>query len=46
MVSEIEFFFKAYNEAYAGKFKVLGTGNAKKAIQLVNRAAKTKVAEK
>jgi inorganic pyrophosphatase len=40
MVSQIEFFFKAYNEAYGEKFKVLGTGNAKNAIELVKRAAK------
>src|SRR5436190_10143397 len=40
MVSQIVFFFKAYNKAYGEQFKVLGTGNAKKAIELVKRAAK------
>jgi inorganic pyrophosphatase len=38
MVSQIEFFFKAYNQAYGEKFKVLGTGNAKKAVKLVKAA--------
>jgi inorganic pyrophosphatase len=40
VISQIEFFFKAYNEAYGEKFVVLGTGNAKKAIELVKVAAK------
>src|SRR5205814_1141408 len=31
MVSQIEFFFKAYNKSYGENFKILGTGNAKKA---------------
>ena len=34
MLSQIEFFFKAYNKAYGKHFKVLGTGNAKKAVEL------------
>jgi inorganic pyrophosphatase len=38
MISQIAFFFKAYNEAYGKKFKVIGTGNAKKAIEMVRRA--------
>ena len=40
MVSQIEFFFKAYNKAYGKRFKVLGTGNAKKAVELVKKAIK------
>ena len=32
MVSQIEFFFKAYDKAYGKRFKVLGVGSAKKAI--------------
>jgi inorganic pyrophosphatase len=40
MVAQIEFFFKAYNKAYGISFKVLGTGNAKKAVELVRRAVK------
>jgi inorganic pyrophosphatase len=40
MVSQIEFFFKAYNKAYGKRFKVLGVGTAKKAVELVRRAAK------
>lgn len=40
MVSQIEFFFKAYDKAYGKHFKVLGVGNAKKAIELVKQAAK------
>jgi inorganic pyrophosphatase len=40
VVSQIEFFFKAYNEAYGNQFKVLGTGNAKKANELVEQAEK------
>ncbi len=39
-VKQIQFFFKAYNKAYGVKFKVLGTGSSKKAIALVDRAAK------
>jgi inorganic pyrophosphatase len=39
-ISQIEFFFKAYNKAYGKKFKVLGIGTAKKAIELVKDAAK------
>jgi len=35
MVSQIEFFFKAYNKAYGKTFKVLGVGNAAKAVDLV-----------
>ena len=30
VVFQIEFFFRAYNEAYGKQFKVLGTGTAKK----------------
>ena len=40
MVSQIEFFFKAYDKAYGKHFKVLGSGSAKKAIELVKLAAK------
>ncbi|HEY3862274.1 MAG TPA: inorganic diphosphatase [Verrucomicrobiae bacterium] len=40
MVSEIQFFFKAYNKAYGKHFRVLGIGNAKKAQELVSRAVK------
>ena len=40
MVSQIAFFFKAYNKAYGKRFKVLGTGNAKKAVELVKQAVK------
>jgi inorganic pyrophosphatase len=40
VVSQIEFFFKAYNKAYGRTFKVLGIGDAKEAMHLVNRAAK------
>jgi len=40
MVSQIEFFFKAYDKAYGKRFKVLGVGGAKKAIELVKLAAK------
>jgi inorganic pyrophosphatase len=39
MVSQIEFFFKAYNKAYGEQFKVLGTGGAKKAVELVRQAS-------
>jgi inorganic pyrophosphatase len=39
-VSQIEFFFKAYNKAYGEKFEVLGVEDAKKAIELVKRAVK------
>jgi inorganic pyrophosphatase len=38
-ISEIEFFFKAYNQAYGKTFKILGTGDAKKAVELVKKAA-------
>ena len=40
MVSQIEFFFKAYNKAYGKHFKVLGTGSPKKAVELVKTAVK------
>jgi inorganic pyrophosphatase len=40
MVSQMEFFFKAYKKAYGKRFKVLGVGNAKKAIDLMKRAVK------
>ncbi len=40
MISAIEFFFKAYNQAYGKKFRVLGKGSAKKAVELVKRAVK------
>jgi inorganic pyrophosphatase len=40
VVSQIEFFFKAYNKAYGEKFSVIGTGNANKALQLVKRSLK------
>ncbi|HEY3915237.1 MAG TPA: inorganic diphosphatase [Verrucomicrobiae bacterium] len=39
-VSQIAFFFKAYNKAYGKSFRVFGTGNAKKAVQLIKRAMK------
>jgi inorganic pyrophosphatase len=39
-VSQIEFFFRAYNKAYGVKFKVVGTGSAKEAIRLVKDAAR------
>jgi inorganic pyrophosphatase len=39
-VSQIEFFFKTYNKAYGKNFKVLGIGNAKKAVELVKQAVK------
>ncbi len=39
-VSQIEFFFKAYNQLYGKKFKVLGTGGPKKATQMVRQGMK------
>ena len=39
-VKQIAFFFKAYNKAYGVKFKTLGTGNAKRARELVKKAQK------
>lgn len=39
-VLQIAFFFTAYNKAYGKHFKVLGTGDAKKAVELVKRARK------
>jgi inorganic pyrophosphatase len=39
-VSQIAFFFKAFNKAYAKTFKVLGIGSAKKASKLVRLAVK------
>ena len=39
-VSQIGFFFTAYNKLYGKKFKVLGTGGAKKAAEIVRRAVK------
>jgi len=38
MISQIEFFFKAYNRAYGIRFKVLGAGGANKALALVAQA--------
>jgi inorganic pyrophosphatase len=40
MVSQIEFFFKAYNSLYGKKFKVLGTGGPKQALAIIKRAIK------
>jgi inorganic pyrophosphatase len=40
MISQIEFFFKAYNEAYGEKFRILGTGSAREAVGLVKAASK------
>ncbi len=40
MVSQIEFFFTAYNKLYGKKFKVLGTGGPRKAWAIVRRAVK------
>ena len=40
MVTQIGFFFKAYNEAYGKKFKVLGVASAKKANEAVRRGEK------
>jgi inorganic pyrophosphatase len=37
---QIEFFFTAYNKLYGKKFKVLGTGGARKAGQIIRRAIK------
>lgn len=39
-VSQIEFFFSAYNKLYQKKFKVLGTGGPRKATDLVHDAVK------
>jgi inorganic pyrophosphatase len=39
-VSQIEFFFVAYNKLYGKKFKVIGTGGPRKAIEIVRRGAK------
>jgi inorganic pyrophosphatase len=40
MVFQIEFFFKAYNKLYGQKFKVIGRGNAKKAMSAVHMGMK------
>lgn len=40
MLSQIELFFKAYNQPYGKKFKVIGTGGPAKAKELVRRAIK------
>lgn len=40
MVDQIAFFFKAYNKAYDVRFKVLGIGKAKKAVELVRQATR------
>ena len=37
-VSQIEFFFSAYNKLYGKEFKVIGTGGPQKAMELVRRA--------
>lgn len=39
-VSQIEFFFAAYNKRYGKKFKVIGTGGPRKAMEIVRRSAK------
>jgi inorganic pyrophosphatase len=40
MLSQIEFFFTAYNKLYGKKFKVLGTGGPNKAKEIFRRATK------
>jgi len=40
VVSQIEFFFSAYNKLYGKKFKVIGTGGPRKAMEIVRRAIK------
>jgi inorganic pyrophosphatase len=39
-VSQIEFFFTAYNKLYGKKFEAIGVGGPKKARQLIERAIK------
>ena len=39
-VSQIGFFFTAYNKLYGKKFKVLGTAGPRKAKEIIRRAAK------
>jgi inorganic pyrophosphatase len=39
-ISQIEFFFKAYNKMYGKKFRVIGTGGPKKAIGLIHQSIK------
>jgi len=39
-LNEIEYFFKSYNKLYGRKFKILGKTGAKKAMELVKKAAK------
>ena len=39
-LSQIEFFFTAYNKLYGKKFKVIGTGGPRPAMQIVRRAVK------
>jgi inorganic pyrophosphatase len=39
-VLQIEFFFTAYNKLYGKKFKVIGTGGPRKAMEIVHRGAK------
>jgi inorganic pyrophosphatase len=39
-LSQIEFFFTAYNKLYGRKFKIVGTGGARPAMHIVRRAAK------
>lgn len=39
-VSQIEFFFTAYNKLYGKKFKVIGTGGPRKAMEIIRRGAK------
>ena len=39
-LSQIEFFFTAYNKLYGKKFKVVGTGGRRPAMQIVRQAVK------
>ena len=39
-ISQIEFFFTAYNKLYGKKFKVVGTGGPQKAMEIVRQAVK------
>lgn len=40
MISNIEFFFTSYNQLYGKPFKILGVGGRRKALQIVQKAAK------
>ncbi|HEY3863539.1 MAG TPA: inorganic diphosphatase [Verrucomicrobiae bacterium] len=43
ILAQIEFFFAAYNKLYGKKFKVLGTGGAGTAMELINKAIKLRI---